>query len=53
MSHQNPGTTGSSTPFDQHDGHFWGPDQCGQVDTGESTAGTLMAVEYYLKRARS
>jgi len=30
--------------FDQHSGRFWGPDKCGQVDTGMATGNSLAAI---------
>ena len=33
---------------DQHSGKFWGPDKCGQVDTGMASGNGLAAIELWL-----
>ena len=33
---------------EQHSGLLWGPDKCGQVDTGMATGNSLAAIEYWL-----
>ena len=38
--------------FDQHSGRFWGPDKCGQVDTGMATGNSLAAIECWLDSDR-
>jgi hypothetical protein len=34
--------------LDQHSGRFWGPDKCGQVDSGMATGNSLAAIERWL-----
>lgn len=34
--------------IDQHSGKFWGPDKCGQVDSGMATGNGLAAIELWL-----
>ncbi len=34
--------------LDQHSGRFWGPDKCGQVDSGMATGNSLAAIECWL-----
>ena len=36
--------------LDQHSGRFWGPDKCGQVDSGMATGNSLAAIECWLAR---
>jgi len=35
--------------FDQHGGRYWGEDFEGQVDVGETTGGSLLALEFWLR----
>ncbi len=39
--------------IDQHSGRLWGPDREGQVDSGMSTAGALVAIERWLHHTAS
>jgi hypothetical protein len=39
--------------IDQHSGRLWGPDREGQIDSGMSTAGALVAIEQWLRSSGS